>query len=40
MVKEKGMLRRIGSPKTGHWEITGQIGETKPAMSGKSTTDN
>ena len=25
-LKEKGMLHRIGSPKGGHWEITGQTG--------------
>jgi hypothetical protein len=29
-----------GNDSGGHWEITGQIGETKPAMSGKSTTNN
>jgi len=39
-LKQKGLLVRVGPDKGGHWEITGQTGETKPAMSGKSTTDN
>jgi hypothetical protein len=30
------LIRRIGPAKGGHWEITGQIGETKPVKSGKS----
>ena len=34
-LKQKGIVRRVGPAKGGHWEITGKTGETKPAMSEK-----
>ncbi|MCE5174432.1 MAG: winged helix-turn-helix transcriptional regulator [Bacteroidales bacterium] len=35
-LRKTGIIRRIGSPKGGYWEITNKTGEAKPAMSGKS----
>ncbi|MEA4839912.1 MAG: HTH domain-containing protein [Bacteroidales bacterium] len=33
---EKGLIRRIGPAKGGHWEVSGQTKKTKPVKSGES----